>query len=334
MHPGVLRAVTHLDVADDDIERAIELIPSALGALAQRLTDSRASLREAQAKHRLPSLSAAVARQGETVWAEAVGLADAEARREATPDTQYRVGSITKTFTAAAIMQLRDEGKLDLDDPLGAARPRGRARRADAPPAARRTLRASSASRRARSGSRSSAPPRGELLGGSPRPSRCSPPGDAWHYSNLAYALLGEVVARIAGGRSTTTSSERLLRAARPRARRRGRRGAARRCGYLVDPYSDAVRREAVLELGGMAAAGQLWSTTGDLAPLGRLPRRPRSRRARARRPSSRCTTCRSWPSRERWPLGWGLGLMLFRRGERVFGGHGGAMPGFLSELV
>ena len=39
--------------------------------------------------------------------------------REATPETQYRIGSISKTFAAAAIMLLRDEGKLDLDDPLG-----------------------------------------------------------------------------------------------------------------------------------------------------------------------------------------------------------------------
>ena len=47
-----------------------------------------------------------------------MGVADVEADLEATPDTQYRIGSITKTFTAAAIMQLRDAGKLDLEDTL------------------------------------------------------------------------------------------------------------------------------------------------------------------------------------------------------------------------
>ena len=36
----------------------------------------------------------------------------------------------------------------------------------------------------------------------------------------------------------------------------------------------------------------------------------------------------------ERWTLGWGLGLELYRRDERVFVGHGGAMPGFLAGLV
>jgi len=71
-----------------------------------------------QRDKRYPSLAAAVLRDGELVWEKAVGAADVEAGVEATPDTQYRVGSITKTFTAAAIMQLRDAGKLDLEDTL------------------------------------------------------------------------------------------------------------------------------------------------------------------------------------------------------------------------
>src|SRR5205814_6125215 len=51
-------------------------------------------------------------------WSQSVGLADVEAGTAASVDMQYAVASITKTFTAAAVMQLRDEGKLDLDDPL------------------------------------------------------------------------------------------------------------------------------------------------------------------------------------------------------------------------
>src|SRR6478752_10515456 len=81
----------------------------------ERLLDR--ALRERQAE-RLPSLAGAVLRAGETVWSGAVGLADIEAGIEATPETQYRVGSITKTFTAVSVMQLRDSGTLDLDDRL------------------------------------------------------------------------------------------------------------------------------------------------------------------------------------------------------------------------
>ena len=86
--------------------------PDALAAELERL------VRREQHDKRLPSITAAVLRDGETVWETAVGAADVKEQREATPDTQYRLGSITKTFTAAAIMQLRDEGKLDLEDTL------------------------------------------------------------------------------------------------------------------------------------------------------------------------------------------------------------------------
>jgi CubicO group peptidase (beta-lactamase class C family) len=61
---------------------------------------------------------AGVFRAGSLVWSEAIGLADVEAAEEATVDTQFAVASITTTFTAASLMQLRAEGKLDLADPL------------------------------------------------------------------------------------------------------------------------------------------------------------------------------------------------------------------------
>ena len=88
-----------------------------LEALAGRLSRR---LAEAQAKERMPGPSAAVARDGEIVWSEAIGLADVEAGGAATVDDQYRIGSITKVITAICVMQLRDEGRLDLDDPLSA----------------------------------------------------------------------------------------------------------------------------------------------------------------------------------------------------------------------
>jgi CubicO group peptidase (beta-lactamase class C family) len=75
-------------------------------------------IREAQAEKHLPSVAAAALRDGEVVWSDAVGLADVEGSEEATPDHQYRIASITKTFTAVAVMQLRDHGELSLDDPL------------------------------------------------------------------------------------------------------------------------------------------------------------------------------------------------------------------------
>src|SRR4029078_189569 len=59
---------------------------------------------------------AAVYRSGETVWTDAVGIA--EEGRDATIDDQYRIGSITKPFPAAAVMLLVEDGHVALDDPL------------------------------------------------------------------------------------------------------------------------------------------------------------------------------------------------------------------------
>ncbi len=59
-----------------------------------------------------------VSREGKIIYEKAVGLADLEHRTTATPDTKFRIGSITKQFTAAAILRLAEKEKLSLDDPL------------------------------------------------------------------------------------------------------------------------------------------------------------------------------------------------------------------------
>lgn len=66
----------------------------------------------------LPGLSIGLVVDQELVWAKGYGFADLATKRPATPQTLYRLGSITKTLTATAIVKLRDEGKLSLDDPL------------------------------------------------------------------------------------------------------------------------------------------------------------------------------------------------------------------------
>ena len=75
---------------------------------------------ERQASWRVPGLLAGIVRSGQLVWSYGVGAADlAEPEVPPGPDTQYRIGSITKTFTATLVMALRDEGKVSLDEPLG-----------------------------------------------------------------------------------------------------------------------------------------------------------------------------------------------------------------------
>jgi len=66
----------------------------------------------------LPGLSVGVIHDQDLVWAKGYGFSDEAKGIPATPQTLYRIGSITKLFTSTAILQLRDQGKLRLDDPI------------------------------------------------------------------------------------------------------------------------------------------------------------------------------------------------------------------------
>src|SRR4029079_11962069 len=69
-------------------------------------------------EHRLPGAAVGVVRDGRLAWSHGYGFADRAAGRRPDAHTLYRVASISKTFTASSILQLRDAGRLRLDDPL------------------------------------------------------------------------------------------------------------------------------------------------------------------------------------------------------------------------
>ena len=285
---------------------------------------------EAQRAGRLPSISAAVFRGDELPWSEAIGLADVEQGVEASPDTQYAVASITKTFTAASVLQLRDAGKLDLEDPLSKHLPEA----AHGTPTLRRMLAHASGLQREPPGEiweTLTFPGEEELLAGLADAEQVLPPMAAWHYSNLAYSLLGIVVARLSGMPFRDYVQERLLG---PVGLEQTTWGPGDRAALpcFVEPYSDAVRREPVLELGGKGGESGLYSTTGDLARWGAFLCDPDASILAASSVAEMHDL--NVMAEADWTRGWGLGLELWRRGERIFGGHTGGFPGFLSILA
>lgn len=90
----------------------------------------------------VPGLSIALVDDQRVVWSQGFGYADAERRIPATDQTLYGIGSVTKLFTAAAVMQLAEQGRIDLDVPLTRYLPEFsmRARFADAAPITPRNL--------------------------------------------------------------------------------------------------------------------------------------------------------------------------------------------------
>lgn len=78
----------------------------------------RAHIRQGIEKGLAPSLALAVIRDGKVVWAEGFGHADVERKIKATPDSIYRLASLSKQLTATGVMILHDRGALDVDSPV------------------------------------------------------------------------------------------------------------------------------------------------------------------------------------------------------------------------
>jgi CubicO group peptidase (beta-lactamase class C family) len=176
-------------------------------------------------------------------------------------------------------------------------------------------------------------PSREELIAGLEDAELVLRPAEQWHYSNLVFALLGEIVMRAGGAPYEELLQKRILDPLELR-RTSLRPDEPKASPYYVEPFDDTVRDEPDPEVTDTtAAAGWLWSTAADLARWGTfladghddvLPKATLDLMSRVR----------TMADEKNWSIGWGLGLELFRRGERVFVGHGGAMPGFLAGLV
>jgi len=292
-----------------------------LSAPDSLVAELRRELIRFQRESPAPSATAALFNDDELLWAESIGLADVESGREATPGTQYAIASITKTFVARAIFILRDEGKLKLDDPLGAYIPEAEREGVTI----RRALAHSSGIQRETLGEvweTMDFPDRDTLLGSLRDVEQVLEPGRQWHYSNLVYALLGEVIAQTSGSSATEFIDERVLQ---PVGLERTTWGPAddAATGYFVERFADVAVPEPVPDKKAVAPAGALFSTVGDLAKWGAFLMEQEEMHG-----------VQVMADPERWMLAWGLGLMLHRRGERIFAGHDGGAVGHSSFLT
>lgn len=293
------------------------LLPATERALLHRLA-------VAQAEGRAPSLVGGTVRGGALVWSAGRG------QEGAGLDLAHRIGSITKTFTAVLVLQLRDEGALALTDPLERHVP-GVAGSA--------TL----LQLLAHAGGLTSELPgpwwervRGTDADGLLAALADEPPrleaGARLHYSNVGFALLGEVVARRRRAPWGQVLQERLLDPLGLRRTGLLPVGPAA-LGWAVHPHADVLLAEPAAATGAMAPAGELWSTVGDLARWASFLAGDTGDVLSAdtleemRQPAT-------VDDGAAWTTGWGLGLQLVRAGGRRLVGHGGSMPGFVAGLL
>jgi CubicO group peptidase (beta-lactamase class C family) len=165
-----------------------ELLPATRRALLRRVATG-------QAEGRTPSLVGAVVRDGVQVWRGSRSMME---DHEPDGNTQYRIGSLTKTFVAVLIMRLRAEGLLDLADPVGKYLDSGETGSVTVAQLLSHTAGLAAESRgpwweRTPGELR---PSLGDIFGDRPQP---LPAGRQFHYSNPGFALLGALAGQLRG---------------------------------------------------------------------------------------------------------------------------------------
>ncbi|WP_408899420.1 serine hydrolase domain-containing protein [Nocardioides sp. R1-1] len=274
-----------------------------------------------QAAGRLPSVSAAVARGGAPVWQGCVSVLPGRAVSTA---SSYRIGSITKTLTAVLVLQLRDEGALRLDDPVGAHVPE-----AGYGEATIRDLLSHTAGLQSEPAGpwweRVDGGSVAELLAANDGSGRVAAAGEYYHYSNLGYALLGEVAARLRGAPWWEVVQARLL-APLGMGATTYHPPPDHAPGRSVDHFAHTLSAEPHTDTGAMAPAGQLWSTVGDLLRWADFL-------ATGHPEVLSPATLDEMAAPAAPAESYGLGLRVLRVGERTMVGHTGSMPGFQASL-
>jgi len=101
--------------ANQDLPKAA---PESVGLAGPKLAEATALLKQFVADRKIAGAVAAVARHGKVAYLEAVGVQDLETRFPMTPQSIFRIYSMTKSVTAVAVMMLEQEGKFRLTDPV------------------------------------------------------------------------------------------------------------------------------------------------------------------------------------------------------------------------
>ena len=300
----------------------------------------------AQAYGGIPGASLAVVHDQELVWASGFGFAHVEREEPATPSTVYSVCSISKLFTAIGVLQLRDQGQVDLDDPVAKHlewfRIQDEFAEAGAVTVEGLLTHTSGLPREAKApywtGPDYPFPTHEEIVATLPAQSMLYPPRTYYQYSNLALTLAGEIVAAASGQSyddyiranildplgmtSTFTDLQDRFRGNRLASgyTARGRDGQRRLVpDYRVRGVSPAAGFTSTVEDLARFASWQFRVLDGNDALLDRNTLRE-MHRVHWLEPDGDTT--------------YGLGFSVWKSDGDTFVGHGGSCPGYRSHLL
>ena len=309
--------------------------------------DLEAKLASFIEQNRLPGGSAGVVCGDELAWSAGTGFADIAAGKPTEPTMLYGIASITKTFTGTAIMQLRDTGRLDLDDPavrwLPELRSLGNPFGLVEAVTIRRMLSHESGLPAEPPGTDWTIP----AYQGAPeqtlrRAAEISvqfPPHARHKYSDLAYQWLGEIITRASGTPYARYVREAVLDPLGMTATGFPPLSAEliARCatGYDWRALSDYL--DPAPPMPPVWAEGGLWSCVDDLAKWLsfqlRAYREPGTTSHVLDAASLREMHKPRYLADDQWTQAWGISWCGTRRDDVIWTGHAGGIPGFTSAI-
>jgi CubicO group peptidase (beta-lactamase class C family) len=291
-----------------------------------------------------PAVSIGIVHDQDLVWAKGFGLRDVERKLPATAETVYRIASITKTFTATAIMQLRDAGKLRLDDPVKKHLPwfeyRDTFPSAPAITIEQLLTHTSGLPREAEFPywTDRAFPTREELIAALETQTGVFEPATRYKYSNLGLALAGEMVTAVSGEPYAKYIHDHILSPLRMRSTAvrtedidRGKLAT----GYEIRQPEEGQPAAPETDSRALTAAANMSSNVEDLARFISLQFRTGGD---ADSQILKGSTLREmhrvhWLSDD-WSSGRGLGFSVWRQGERTLVGHGGWVAGYRTQIA
>jgi D-alanyl-D-alanine carboxypeptidase len=291
---------------------------------------------------RNPGLALGIVLDQRLIWSRGFGFANVEARTPVHGGTIFRIASITKLFTAVAVLRLRDAGKLRLDDHVSTHLPWFRLRddAAGSPITIRHLLtHAGGLPREAAYPYWSDGvfPTIAQVRSRLVEQERALPTDSDWKYSNLGMTLAGEIVATISGEAYADHVESRILRPLGMASS--SVRSIDPRHPELATPYGRLLPDLQRVPAGfsdccGIAPAAGIASTVEDLARFAAFLLRTESD---ARDGVLSLATMREMQRAQRiaddWQNGWGLGFRIARQRDKVYVGHNGALRGYRSLL-
>lgn len=303
---------------------------------------------EGQRQYRnIPAISAAVVQGDRTVWAKGFGTTDRAGKVPATPDTIYSICSISKLFTAVALMQQWEQGKVALDAPITDYLPWAKLAddpRESVPITLRGALTHSAGLPRESEFPYWTAPDytfpsQAEMRAKIGSQSPLYPASTTFQYSNLGLTLVGETVEAVSGTPYADYVTANILtplglRDTRPMIPTDlyGRQMAVGWGALEADGQRPEIK---LFDTAGIAPAAGFTSSVADLAKFASWTfRLAKSGKQEVLRASTLREMERVHYVSPDWNTNWGLGFAVRNQGGTTVVGHGGSCPGYRSALM